>query len=147
MVQKSRSLKSVPPTGIKYASIEDVDELAQGWSDDTLVCRSFGHSPDPLTFAYNEEEEYWLVVLRCRRCGFRRNQEVSAKTGNVFGRWPNYPPGYLAKKKGRVLGPAKDYQRLITIMRVAEKQATKAKKVAPAKTAKKAAPAKPSRKG
>lgn len=113
------SLRIVAPnTPVRVASVEDVDEMSESWSDEVLACRSgfMSHNFGPYDAVLNKRYKYWRVTLRCPRCTTRKMYDMTIH-GVVLNTWYNHPPGYLSKK-GRILGEGKELVRVKAVERL-----------------------------
>lgn len=86
---------------MEWASPDDVEEAAAGWSDAVLHCRSYSHSWRPATVTLHLGS--YTIRQRCsRRCGCER-ECVMDSGGHLVKRWQIvYPENYLLNHLGRV---------------------------------------------
>lgn len=113
-------LRVVGQDQARVATAETADQLSEQWSDEVLSCRSglMRHQFKPYTAVHNKKLKYFYVVLRCPRCTTRKHFELD-EHGRVLGRpWYSYPPGYLSKGTGRILGEAADVVRAKAVRRL-----------------------------
>jgi hypothetical protein len=101
----------------KYASMEDVQEVAQNWSDQFLECRTYGHHWRPQAATYTKDKRAISTVHVCR-CDTERRSMLDARTGWVLSVHYVYPDGYTTKGLGRITGDAKGALRLAGVHRV-----------------------------
>jgi hypothetical protein len=85
----------------QWASPEDVEAEAAGWTDAVVTCRAYGHSWRPATVTSHNGA--YTIRQRCnRRCGTERECAMDSR-GHYMKRWQiKYREGYLMEHLGRV---------------------------------------------
>lgn len=107
-----------------WATPEDVQKAADGWTDGQVQCRVYGHSWQSLTATH--EPGVFTVYQRCVRCGSERMQDIDER-GYPMTRWQlRYRDGYLLRKMGRVGTDGRAVLRLSSIrsLHIAERDST-----------------------
>lgn len=100
----------------QWASLDDVERLADQWTPDILRCRTYGHLWEPQQATYNSKYRYYKVVQICRSCDSYRNMELDSR-GHVVSQSIDYADGYLSKGVGRIIGDGRDILRLQTVLK------------------------------
>ena len=96
-----------------WASPQDMERAAEGWSDAQISCRVYGHNWRPLTVRHSPG--VFTIMQRCGRCGNGRQQDVNER-GYPVSQWRmTYQEGYLLKNVGRVGTDARAVLRLATL--------------------------------
>lgn len=105
---------------IRYATVEEADQLSNSWTDEVLGCRSgiLRHRWEPYTAIYNKEYRYTQVTVRCPRCTTRKRLEIDQYGRRLSKPRMSYPPGYLAKNVGRIIGDAQDWVTMKAVERL-----------------------------
>lgn len=101
--------------GPRYASREDVEDLAAGMKFEFLLCRDMMHAWQPHDRSIGSDGVIKRTLM-CHRCKTQRVQEITMRGGLLSSHYI-YPDGYQAKGLGRVAGDAKDAFRIASIMR------------------------------
>jgi hypothetical protein len=108
------------------ATAKDVKKASKEWDDAVLDCRLLGHSWQGLDAQHVKKYRYWYRTFRCtRKCGCIRWEELSDRTGLVFGKGMIYPTDeygkntYLMPKgTGRITGELRGVLRLEALRRM-----------------------------
>lgn len=92
-------------------------QLARGWSDEVLECRTLSHNWQPYRAVQNKRYKFYYIEHICARCKTVRWQEINFN-GQVYAHGYRYAEGYLtAPGTGRLTGEARDILRLETVTR------------------------------
>lgn len=106
-----------------FATADAASELAEGWTDEILRCRSriYNHQFLDYVAQLNQLYNYIYIVLRCDSCGTKKHYEISTSPGSRGMRlgpaWYTYPPGYQSRV-GRIVGDAQDAVRAVALERL-----------------------------
>lgn len=96
-----------------WATPQDVERAADGWTDDQITCRVYGHNWQPWTIRHSPG--LFTILQRCGRCGNGRQQEINDRGYPVSGWRPSYQEGYLLKGVGRLGIDGRAVLRLATL--------------------------------
>lgn len=90
------SSKQVTP---HFADLGDVEQYVSEAKVAWLQCRSKGHNMADHDVKFVEEDNAYVVILRCSRCYTKRHETVNSETGEVlFSKYTDHPEGYLLPK-------------------------------------------------
>lgn len=95
-----------------FADPAAVADVATGWTDRTLHCRTYGHgwTPSSVTRA----GEGFVVKQRCNRCRNSRQQDMDSRGYASPWRYI-YADGYLTSGLGRIGGDGRAVLRLASL--------------------------------
>lgn len=97
---------------MNVASTEEVEALADEWSDKVVHCRIYGHSWKPLTVV--RILNGFTVKQRCPNCRNTRSQDMDVY--GSAGAWRyEYVEGYLTKDLGRIDNAGRNVLRIAAI--------------------------------
>ena len=104
------------PQTPRWASLDDVERLADQWDPRVLECRTYGHHWQPSQATFNTKYRYYRVVQICPSCTSERIMELDSR-GHIVKLKIDYADGYLSKHTGRIVGEGRDILRLATVTR------------------------------
>lgn len=106
------------------ASIGDVQEYLSTAKIAWIACRSKGHNMQDHDVKSDEENNVYLVTLRCSRCYTKRHEVVNMSTGEVLSsKYDNRPEGYLLPKgTGRMDAEARGLVRVARLHNTVERK-------------------------
>lgn len=93
-----------------------VQQFAQGLSQEFLECRQYGHAWKPYTV--DSGGGLYEVTIRCSRCTSEGVDTVNRRGQRIRPRRPRYAQGYLASGMGRMTGEAASVIRMEMIQRL-----------------------------
>lgn len=103
-------------TGMRFASVDAAQQVADDLPDTYLLCRELAHAWLPFN-ANIDRHGIIERTVRCSRCQTKRIMGVNSRNGEILSSRYEYPEGYTLRGVGRIAGPARDVLRLASLGR------------------------------